>query len=149
MGSSFLPSDIIAAFLWAQLENLEKIQARRKLIWSKYYNDLYELSVGNNIMLPIIPSYATNNAHMFYMVVNSLEERIAFIDFLKKMNIMAVFHYISLHSSAFHCQNSSVIANLPQSDLYSDRLIRLPLFYDLEEDEIIRIIQVIKDFYAV
>jgi dTDP-4-amino-4,6-dideoxygalactose transaminase len=101
IGSSFLPSDIIAAFLFAQLENLEKIQNRRKLIWAAYYKALLPLAEKGFFKLPFIPGYACNNAHMFYIVCNSLDERTKLVEHLKKSGIMAVFHYQSLHKSEF------------------------------------------------
>lgn len=142
VGSSFLPSEIIAAFLWAQLENLEVIQNRRKQIWDRYYNGLDNWAVENNVQLPYIPANATNNAHMFYMVCNSLEQRTRIIDQLKKNDILAVFHYLSLHKSPFYTQKHDK-RDLPNADKYSDCLVRLPLFYELENYQIDRIIELI------
>lgn len=140
IGSSFLPSDIIAAFLWAQLENLESIQNRRKDHWNQYYEGLKELEEFEFFGLPHIPAYATNNAHMFYGVAQNLEQRSELIDALKKENIQPVFHYLSLHKSPFYrdkCQG----VNLPNSDFYADSLIRFPLYYTLSADEISNIIK--------
>ena len=136
IGSSFLPSEIIAAFLWAQLENLQLIQTRRKQLWNQYYNSLQDWAVKNNVELPLLPEYATNNAHMFYMVCESLEQRTKLIAKLKTKNIMAVFHYISLHSSPFYVDkhDGRPLANV---DHFSDKLIRLPLFYELEANQVI------------
>lgn len=136
IGSSFLPSEIIAAFLWAQLENLQLIQTRRKQLWNQYYNSLQDWAVENNVELPLLPEYATNNAHMFYMVCESLEQRTKLIAKLKAKNIMAVFHYISLHSSPFYVDkhDGRPLANV---DHFSDKLIRLPLFYELEANQVI------------
>ena len=136
IGSSFLPSEIIAAFLWAQLENLQLIQTRRKQLWNQYYNSLQDWAVENNVELPLLPEYATNNAHMFYMVCESLEQRTKLIAKLKTKNIMAVFHYISLHSSPFYVDkhDGRPLANV---DHFSDKLIRLPLFYELEANQVI------------
>ena len=102
IGSSFLPSEIVAAFLWAQLENLENIQNTRKSHWNNYYNLLLEWAEKKNIKLPILPKYATNNAHMFYLVCDSLEQRTTIIQELKEKEILSVFHYISLHKSPFY-----------------------------------------------
>lgn len=146
-GSSFLPSEVIAAFLWAQLENMEEIQNRRKVIWSKYYEGLKELEVKRVIRLPKIPEYATNNAHMFYLVCNSLEERSALIKYLKNKNVLSVFHYLSLHLSKYHTDNNTNIPNLPECDRYADCLIRLPMFFELKDEEIELIISYIYQFY--
>lgn len=133
-GSSFLPSEVISAFLWAQLESLDEIQAKRKALWNKYYELLSPLTdMGGK--LPDIPEYATNNAHMFYLVCNSLEERTALIKKLKDNDILAVFHYLSLHSSPFYADKYHG-AELVQSDRYSDCLVRLPLYYDLQESQV-------------
>ena len=130
IGSSFLPSEITAAFLWAQLENIEKIQTRRLELWNLYYNELKDWAQNNNVQLPIIPKYGTNNAHMFYMVCPNLEFRNNLIAKLKENNVMAVFHYQSLHKSPFFVANSEEY-NLPNSDFYTDTLVRMPLFFEL------------------
>jgi dTDP-4-amino-4,6-dideoxygalactose transaminase len=135
MGSSFLPSEIIAAFLWAQLENLDDIQAKRKKIWDTYYNGLKELELQEKIMLPVLPEYATNNAHMFYLVCQNLQQRTYLIDNLKKANILSVFHYLSLHKSSFYEKKHDGRV-LDWSDYYTDRLVRLPLYYELEDAQI-------------
>jgi dTDP-4-amino-4,6-dideoxygalactose transaminase len=137
IGSSFLPSEIIAAFLWAQLENLEKIQTRRKEIWNDYFSSLQDWANENEIELPQIPNYATNNAHMFYLVCKNLEQRTAVIEQLKNNNILAVFHYISLHRSPYFLQNNDDKL-LPETEKYTNCLIRLPLFFQLETEEIIK-----------
>ena len=142
-GSSFLPSEIIAAFLWAQIENLERIQNQRKLLWQTYYN---ALSAQNalNIQLPKIPPYATNNGHMFYVVLQSIEQRTALIARLKENGFHAVFHYLSLHASDFYKEKHDGRA-LPNSDKFSDCLVRLPLFYELENETIDKIITIINN----
>ena len=131
IGSSFLPSEIIAAFLWAQLENLDTIQEKRKAIWNNYNTNLKNWADANNIKLPIIPEYATNNAHMFFLTCNSLEQRTAIIKKLRDNDILAVFHYLSLHSSPYYT-NKHDGRKLPETDKFSDCLIRLPLFFELE-----------------
>uniref|UniRef100_UPI00404B8E2E dTDP-4-amino-4,6-dideoxygalactose transaminase n=3 Tax=Flavobacterium sp. TaxID=239 RepID=UPI00404B8E2E len=133
IGSSFLPSEIIAAFLWAQLENLENIQNQRKKHWNKYNESLQSWALENDIKLPFLPKYTTNNAHMFYLVCHSLEQRIALIEKLKKNEIMAVFHYISLHTSPFYVDKHDG-RNLKNTDGFTDKLVRLPLFYELDLD---------------
>jgi len=139
IGSSFLPSEIIAAFLWAQLENLEDIQNVRKSHWEKYKSHLMQWAADNEIKLPVIPSYATNNGHLFYIVCKSMEQRQTIIEKLKSKNILSVFHYISLHNSSFYKAHNS-IPELIQSDKYSDCLLRLPLFYELNVEEIIHVL---------
>lgn len=146
IGSSFLPSEIIAAFLYAQLENLEQIQTKRKAIWEKYYKGLKPLEDNGKLRLSYIPSFSTNNAHMFYLLCKSVNERDALLAFLKQNQINAVFHYLSLHKSSFNLAGN-VVVNLPNSDYYSDCLIRLPFYYELEDHEISRIITEIKRFY--
>jgi dTDP-4-amino-4,6-dideoxygalactose transaminase len=135
IGSSFLPSDIIAAYLWAQLEEINHIQDKRKHIWNTYFNNLIGWTNENNIALPKIPDYATNNGHMFYLVCQSLEQRTALINYLKKNGVMAVFHYLSLHSSDFIKKKCQPI-KLENSDKYSDCLIRLPFYYELKDQDI-------------
>jgi dTDP-4-amino-4,6-dideoxygalactose transaminase len=146
IGSSFLPSEIISAFLFAQLENLEDIQAKRKNIWNSYQITLTPLEQAGKIQLPNIPAYATNNAHMFYLICNNLEERTNLIDHLKKNGILAVFHYISLHKSEYyHPYHDKRV--LPNTDLYTDCLLRLPLFYELMPSDQEFIIKKIYEFY--
>jgi len=129
VGSSFLPSELTAAFLWAQLEELETIQKKRKAIWNRYYSGLKSLST-HGIQLPHIPNYATNNAHMLYLVCNSKSERNSLIDCLKSMEINSVFHYLSLHTSPYYFDKHDGRV-LNQSDRYSDCLLRLPFYYEL------------------
>lgn len=148
-GSSFLPSEVIAAFLWAQLEHLDEIQARRKHLWDLYYTNLSPISslMGEQGggFLPVIPSYATNNAHMFYLVCNSLEERTALIKHLKDNGVLAVFHYLSLHSSPYYQEKHDGRA-LPECDRYADCLVRLPMYYDLTDEEVLEICRLIIDY---
>ncbi len=145
MGSSFLPAEINAAFLWAQLENLDDIQAKRKQLWNRYYDNLSK--VHASFSLPDIPDYATNNAHMFYLVLPDLEKRTAFIKYLKEHGIGAVFHYLSLHSSEYYRARHDG-RQLPECDRYADCLVRLPLFYDLTIEQVDFICDTIRDFFA-
>lgn len=135
IGSSFLPSEVVAAFLWAQLEHLDVIQNKRKLLWNKYYELLKPLAAHGQFGLPDIPDYATNNAHMFYLVCNSLSERSALIKKLKENDILAVFHYLSLHSSEFY-KDKHDGRSLPECDRYADCLVRLPMYYDLGAEDV-------------
>jgi len=145
-GSSFLPSEIIAAFLWAQLENLDDIQNKRKQIWNTYYEGLKSLADKGFFRLPEIPDYATNNAHMFYLVCNSLEDRTKLIAHLKANGVLAVFHYLSLHSSDFYKykHDGRVLKNC---DNFADCLVRLPLFYELEKEMMVEIVKLIVEFH--
>lgn len=147
IGSSFLPSDIIAAFLFAQLENMDDIQRKRRKIWNFYHSRLLGLEKAGKIKLPVIPDYATNNAHMFYLICGNLEERSKLIEALKKENILAVFHYLSLHKSSFYI-NKHDNRPLPWADFYSDLLLRLPFYYELSEADLERICNVIHKFYT-
>lgn len=146
-GSSFLPSETISAFLYAQLENMEYIQERRRTIWNEYYEGLNHLEELGVVKLPNIPKYATNNAHMFYLVCRSLEERSALIAFLKERGVLAVFHYLSLHLSEYYRDNYLDIPTLPSCDRFADCLVRLPLFYELSNDDTQRVIRLICEFY--
>ena len=141
-GSSFLPSEVIAAFLWAQLENLDDIQSRRKHLWELYKSELLVIENGQ-FALPWTPDYATNNAHMFYLVCNSLEQRTKLIQRLKDAGILAVFHYLSLHSSPYYIDKHDG-RELPECDRYADCLVRLPMYYDLSDDEVLKICEIIK-----
>lgn len=134
-GSSFLPSEVIAAFLWAQLEDMEHIQNKRKSLWNLYYELLKPLEEKRGIRLPDIPDYATNNAHMFYLVCHNLEERTKLIQVLKENGVLAVFHYLSLHSSPFYITKHDGRI-LSECERYADCLVRLPLYFDLTEDDV-------------
>lgn len=142
VGSSFLPSEITAAFLWAQLEALDAIQTRRKAIWQHYWEGLIPLAEKEFLRLPHIPNYATNNGHMFYVVCKSLEGRSALIRQLKEAGISAVFHYLSLHASPFYLARHDG-RQLPISDTYSDTLVRLPIYCELTSKETNHIITVL------
>jgi len=146
MGSSFLPAEINAAFLWAQLENLDEIQSKRKSLWETYYKLLKPLAEKGHFSLPDIPEYASNNAHMFYLLCRNLEERTALIRYLKEHEIQAVFHYLSLHSSEFY-KNKHDGRELPECDRYMDTLVRLPMYYDLEITDVENICETIKHFF--
>ena len=135
-GSSFLPSEIVAAFLWAQLENLDAMQARRRQIWDRYRAQLSPLAGRGAFSLPDIPGYATNNAHMFYLVFPDLEKRTKFIADMKARDVQCVFHYLALHASAFYAGKHDGRA-LPNCDRFADCLVRLPLFYELDGELVI------------
>ena len=142
LGSSFLPSEIVAAFLMAQLENIDKIQQRRIFLWNLYYNGLLAWSKREKVKLPIISDMSTNNAHMFYLVCPSIEFRTKLIVTLNSENINSVFHYLSLHKSKFY-EDKHDGRELVNSDNYSECLVRLPLFYELKEVDVSRIVDLI------
>jgi dTDP-4-amino-4,6-dideoxygalactose transaminase len=134
VGSSFLPSEITAAFLWAQLENIDKIQKKRKEIWTFYNTALQSLALAGYIILPNIPEYATTNGHLFYILCKNQAEREKLIQFLKEQDILSVFHYISLHTSPYY-QKKHKGGALDNADRYSDTLMRLPLYFELEQTQ--------------
>lgn len=144
-GSSFLPSDMLAAFLLAQAESITHIQDRRKIIWQSYYEKLKPLADKGFLRLPVVPAYATNNAHMFYILCKSADQRSGIIQHLKQHNILAVFHYLSLHRSVFMQQRMSP-AELINTDYYSDHLLRLPFYYELSENDVATICSIIYDY---
>jgi dTDP-4-amino-4,6-dideoxygalactose transaminase len=148
IGSSFLPSEVTAAFLWAQLENLDLIQNKRIKIWNTYFYGLKDLSDQNIIGLSYMPQYATNNGHIFYIVLKNIQVREALIAFLKSKQILPVFHYLSLHSSPFYKDKHDGRV-LAQTDRYSDCLLRLPFYYDLKEDEVNQIVFYIHEFFNI
>jgi dTDP-4-amino-4,6-dideoxygalactose transaminase len=144
MGSSFLPSDIIAAFLYAQLENIDDIQKKRIELWQAYNKGL--ASVSDRIKLPNVPIDSTNNAHMYYIVCNSLAERTKLIEHLKQQGIYSVFHYLSLHKSPFYAEKHDG-GELANCDYFADCLLRLPMFYELTIEQINSTCQQIIEFY--
>lgn len=146
MGSSFLPSEIVAAFLWAQLENLDDIQQKRISLWKHYYQHLKPLQDKGIFQLPFVPDYATNNAHMFYVVCRNIEERTSIISKLRENEIHAVFHYLSLHKSPFY-KDKHDGRELLQTDKYADTLLRLPMYYELGEGDVERECGLIRNHY--
>ena len=136
IGSSFLPAEVVAAFLWAQLEHLDEIQAERKRLWQNYWDLLSTFKPSNTqtFKLPKIPEYATNNAHMFYLLFPDLAKRSDFIAKMKARDILTVFHYLPLHSSAYYKDRHDG-RELPNCDRYADTLVRLPLYYGLAPDQ--------------
>ena len=148
IGSSFLPSEVIAAFLWAQIEHLDEIQNKRKQHWNRYLEGLKPLADKGYIKLPELPNGATNNAHMFYLVLPSLEARTALIQTLKNNQIWAVFHYLSLHSSPYYSEkhDGRILANC---DRFADCLVRLPLFYELKDSDLDKITNTINTHFGI
>ena len=133
--------------LLAQLESIDKIQGRRLAIWKRYREGLTELFDKEILRPPFIPDYATNNAHMFYFTCEDGKTRDELLDFLKKSEINAVFHYLSLHKSKYF-KDKHDGRELPMADFYSDTLVRLPLYYDLKSEEVDYIIEKVLEFFS-
>lgn len=147
-GSSYLPSDMNAAYLYAQLELAEKITDARLAVWNQYREGLAELEKEGRIELPVVPKGCVHNAHMFYMKAKDLKERTELIDFLKTNGILAVFHYIPLHTSPAGQKYGRFKGEDTYTTKESERLCRLPLYYGLTEAETSYIIDKVKEFYA-
>ena len=146
VGSSFLPSEMNAAYLAAQLDALDEIQNRRRAIWQSYHSAFENLEKVELISRPKLPSYAENNAHMYYLILNSLDQRTWFIEYLKANEVYAVFHYISLHTSVFGAQFDTNL-KLDMAELYSDKLVRLPLYAGLKEGQVQKVIEAVISFF--
>jgi dTDP-4-amino-4,6-dideoxygalactose transaminase len=146
-GSSYLPSDMNAAYLWAQLEMADEIQNCRMNIWNRYYKEFKALEESGKLRLPIIPADCTHNAHMFYLITRSLEERTAFIKFMREKDILAVFHYIPLHSAPAGLKYGHFDGDDEVTTPYSERLVRLPLYYKLTDEDLQTVINAVKEFY--
>ncbi|MEM7550846.1 MAG: dTDP-4-amino-4,6-dideoxygalactose transaminase [Bacteroidota bacterium] len=143
LGSSFLPSELVAAVLRAQLDKLDNIQDKRKQIFSRYAQNLKEWADKNGIALPYHPEYATKNGHMFYMVLEDLDQRTKVIENLKQNDVMAVFHYLGLHNSPYY-EDKHKHGKLNQTNRYTDCLVRLPFYYDLDLKDVDMISNLIK-----
>jgi len=147
IGSSYLPSDMIAAFLYAQLEESEKITAKRMHIWDMYDSGLKKLVGKGKIRGPYCPEECVHNAHMYYILVKDLAERTRLIDFMKARNIYPVFHYVPLHSAPKGMELCGRIS-LPVTEEYADRLLRLPCYFELTDQEIGRVLDSVFDFFG-
>ena len=145
VGSSFLPSELNSSFLYAQLEQIEHIQSKRRIVWHKYFEGLKSLS-RINIRTPHIPDFASNNYHMFYLICNSLKERTLLISYLKKHNIHSVFHYMCLHDSPYYIDKHDDRL-MPNAKKYEKCLVRLPLWVGISENQVNFIIQKVLDFF--
>lgn len=147
-GSSYLPSDLNAAYLWAQLELAEEINDNRLISWNHYYKGLTDLAEKGHIALPVIPKDCVHNAHMFYIKTKDIKERSQLIKFLKKNEIMAVFHYIPLHTAPAGIKYGRFHGEDKYTTKESERLLRLPMYYNLEPEKVEYIIGKIKEFYG-
>lgn len=146
-GSSYLPSELNAAYLWAQLAKADEIYENRMVIWKRYYTELKELEDAGYIKLPVVPEKCKHNAHMFYIKSMNIEERTNLISFLKENGVMAVFHYIPLHSAPAGKRFGEFRGDDKYTTAESERLLRLPLYYGLDEKDQCRIIKLVKRFY--
>jgi dTDP-4-amino-4,6-dideoxygalactose transaminase len=146
IGSSYLPSEILAAFLYAQLEQREDIQAKRRQIWEYYWEHLQEWSQDCHVRLPVIPSHCEQTYHMFYLLLPSLEQRQALIEHLKQKGILSVFHYLPLHLSDMGRHFGGKEGDCPITEEISDRLLRLPFYNQLTMDDQELVVNAIKDF---
>lgn len=147
-GSSYLPSELNAAYLWAQLEQAEQINRYRLQCWELYFHELYPLKEQGNIELPVVPVECEHNAHMFYIKVKDLRERSELITYLKQHGVMAVFHYIPLHRAPAGKKYGRFHGEDRFTTKESERLLRLPMYYGLRQDEILKIVRLIKAFYG-
>jgi len=148
LGSSYLPCDVQAAYLWGQLEDAEEIIQNRMNSWHRYYQAIRPLEQSGLVGLPQIPAECLHNAHIFYLKVKDLDERTRLIAHLKKRNILAVFHYVPLHSSTAGKRFSRFHGSDKYTTIESERLIRLPLWYGMEPEEQVKVIGAIKEFYS-
>ena len=147
-GSSYLPSDMNAAYLWGQLEKADVINADRLATWEAYFKAFTPLMERGLVELPVVPDGCSHNAHMFYLKCRSLQERTDFISFLRERGVSAVFHYVPLHSSPAGLRYGRFAGEDVHTTADSDRLVRLPLYYGLSESDRDVVIDSVKDFYA-
>ena len=148
IGSSYLPSDALAAFLYAQLEARDQIQARRKRIWEYYYANLQGWAKDRNVGLPVVPAYCEQTYHMFYLIFPSPDQRQAMIEYLNALDINAVFHYLPLHLSEMGERFGGRTGDCPVTERVSDCLVRLPFYNDLTESDQARVVSAIMQFEA-
>jgi len=146
VGSSFLPSDILAAFLFAQLESRDWIQSRRQRIWKRYEDDLQDWARSHDVGLPAVPEHCQQSYHLFYLVLPSGESRDALIDHLKSQGILSVFHYLPLHLSPMGRQFGGRVGDCPVTEHISERLVRLPFYNDMSDEDQARVIKAVKSF---
>jgi dTDP-4-amino-4,6-dideoxygalactose transaminase len=147
LGSSFLPSDMLAAFLCGQLEYLDEIQLKRRTLWENYYTALKQMENSGHVRLPQVPAYSTNNAHMFYLVCNSIEETIGLYKFLKTKGIETAFHYQSLHRSKYYLSINKERIHLPNCDKFANQLLRLPLHCSLSQEDVYKVVDEINNYF--
>lgn len=147
-GDSYLPSELNAAYLWAQLEEADRINAGRLKAWNTYYKAFKPLEEGGKLELPRVPDSCVHNAHMFYIKLRDLEERTRFIAYMKEHGILCVFHYVPLHSAPAGLKFGRFAGEDVYTTTESERLVRLPLYYGIEEVDINAVIAAVCDFFA-
>jgi len=148
-GSSYVPSDLLAAFLYGQLDHMDQITHKRKLIYKQYFSQLSPLAVRGLIELPVIPDYCTPNYHMFYILLDRQETRAALIEYLKTKGILAVFHYVPLHTSPMGRKFGCKHGMLPVTEDVSERLLRLPFYFELSESDVDSVVSAIYTFFKI
>lgn len=146
LGSSYLPSELLAAVLWAQLEAAQEIQTKREQIWKRYNSEISDWAESNSMRLPFVPDHCEQPYHMFYLLMPSLDVRTRFIDYMKEKGILCVFHYLPLNLSDMGLKFGGKAGDCPVTEDISDRLVRLPFFYNMTGDEQSRVIRSIMTF---
>lgn len=146
IGSSYLPSEMVTAMLLAQLEARDRIQARRIKVWSTYFQELSGWAENAGVQLPHVPDYCEHPGHLFYLLMPTLDVRTRFLDWMKSQEILCVFHYLPLHLSKMGLQLGGRPGDCPVTEDISDRLVRLPLFYDITDDEVAQVLNSVKSF---
>jgi len=147
VGSSYAPSEITAAFLYGQLQQQDAVQAARMRLWRTYHQALTDLEQAGCLVRPHWPQHCSHNAHIYYLLAADLTERQALIEYLAQRGIRATFHYIPLHSSPMGQRLAYRRGRLPVTDEMSQRLVRLPLYYELTETEVLRVVEAVREFY--
>jgi dTDP-4-amino-4,6-dideoxygalactose transaminase len=147
VGSSYLPSELQAAYLWGQLERADDINENRLAAWQRYYDALIPLQEAGNVSLPVIPEGCIHNAHMFYLKTAGIEERTALLAHLKASDIMAAFHYVPLHTADAGSEFGLFVGEDRYTTTESERLVRLPMWYGLSEVDQLRVVQAVIGFY--
>lgn len=147
-GSSYLPSELNAAYLWAQLEKADSINEARLACWNRYYENLGKLRESGKIELPVVPPHCVHNAHMFYLKTADIEERTEFIEYMKEKGVLAVFHYIPLHTAPAGQRFGRFHGEDEYTTKESERLVRLPMYYGLTLEQVDKICTYVKGFYG-
>jgi dTDP-4-amino-4,6-dideoxygalactose transaminase len=148
VGSSYLPSELLAAFLFAQLEAREAIQAKRRRIWETYAKELAEWAAANDARLPCVPEDCEQPYHMFYLLMPDLGQRQRLLQYLRERGVMAVFHYLPLHLSEVGQRYGGRVGQCPVTERVSDQLVRLPFYNDMTQAEQAQVIEAIRAFHS-
>ena len=148
IGSSYLPGEITTAFLWAQMQEADAITARRFDIWNRYHSAFQSLEQSGRLRRPVVPEVCNHNAHMYYILLRDLEERTEFIEAMSRHDINCVFHYVPLHSSPAGQRYGRAHGSLESTNLQSERLVRLPMFFELSEANQNRVVETVRKCLA-